>query len=64
MSAKATTGLHVFNNDNSSHFAGDTQAMFYVELHDKQMLVREYQTKDAWETGSFTPEFWAAPFAY
>ena len=62
-STKAATGLHVFNTDNASHFSGNAQALFYVELHDKQMLVREYQTKDGWQTGFFTPQSWAAPFA-
>lgn len=63
MSPKATTGLHVFNTDNASHFSGDAQALFYVELRDKQLLVREYQTKDGWQTGFFTPQSWTAPFA-
>lgn len=62
-SPKAATGLHVFNTDNASHFSGDAQALFYVELHDKQLLVREYQTKDGWKTGLFTPQTWVAPFA-
>lgn len=62
VSPKAPKGLHVFNTDNASHFSGDAQALFYVELHDKQLLVREYQTKDGWQTGFFTPQTWAAPF--
>jgi len=62
-SPKAETGLHVFNTDNASHFSGEAQALFYVEIHDKQLLVREYQTKDGWKTGSFTPQTWTAPFA-
>ncbi len=63
LSPKAAKGLHVFNTDNASHFSGDAQALFYVELHDKQLLVREYQTKDGWRTGFFTPQTWTAPFA-
>lgn len=62
-SPTAATGLHVFNTDNASHFSGDAQALFYVELHDTQLLVREYQTKDGWKTSSFTPQTWTAPFA-
>ncbi len=61
--AKAETGLQVFNTDNASHFSGDAQALFYVELHDKQLVVREYQTQDGWKTGSFTLQKWVAPFA-
>lgn len=55
--------MHVLNTDNASHFSGDAQALFSVELHDQQLLVREYHTKDGWKTGSFTPQFWSAPFA-
>lgn len=61
-SPKASSGLHVFNTDNASHFSGDAQSLFYVEMHDKQLLVREYQTKDGWQTGFFTPQSWTAPF--
>lgn len=63
-SPKAATGLHVFNTDNASHFSGDAQALFYVELYDKQLLVREYQTKDGWQTGFFTPQTWFTPLAH
>ena len=62
-SAKAASGIHVFNTDNASHFHSDAQAMFYVEMDDKQLTVREYQTLDRWETGFFTPQVWTAPFA-
>lgn len=62
-SKKATSGFNVFNTDNASHFSGPAQAFFYVELHDKQLVVREYMTKDAWETGAFTPQVWTTPFS-
>lgn len=62
VSPKATTGLNVFNADNGSHFSGDAQAFFYVEMRDKHLLVREYQTTDGWQTGFFTPQSWTAPF--
>ncbi len=55
---QAKSGIHVFNTDNASHFAGDAQAIFYVELHDKELIVREYFTKDRWKTGAFTPQVW------
>lgn len=51
------------NRDNASHFSGDAQASFYVELDDRQLVVREYQTKDRWRTGFFTPQTWSAPTA-
>ncbi len=59
-SAKAATGRRVFNTDNASHFASDAQAFLYVEWTRGQLTVREYQTKDGWETGFFTPQVWSA----
>lgn len=59
-SAKAVTGRRVFNTDNASHFASDAQAFLYVEWTRGQLTVREYQTKDGWETGFFTPQVWSA----
>lgn len=54
-------GVAVFNVDNGSHYNSQTQAFFYVEVCAKQVLVREYQTADAWETGKWTPQTWTAP---
>lgn len=62
-SPKATTGISVFNADNASHFGSPNQAFFYVEMSDSELLVREYQTKDSWQTGFFTPQVWRAPVA-
>ena len=59
----AAKGVPVFNVDNSSHFAGQQQAFFYFELHSDRLLAREYQTKDQWETGSWTPQVWTVPLA-
>lgn len=61
-SAKAAKeGVPTFNVDNSGHYNSQTQAFFYVEIADKQLTVREYQTTDAWETGKWTPQTWTAP---
>lgn len=57
----AGQGIPVFNVDNSSHFAGTQQAFFYFELHPGKLIVREYQTKDQWQTGSWTPQVWSMP---
>jgi cytolysin (calcineurin-like family phosphatase) len=59
-SAKAESGISVFNTDNASHFGGDAQAFFYVEVNDRLAVVREYQTKDRWRSGFFTPQTWQA----
>lgn len=60
-STKADSGFAVFNSDNGSHFGGDAQAFYYVEGHEDRLVVREYQTKDRWQTGEFAPEVWTAP---
>ena len=59
----AKEGIPVFNVDNSSHFAGKQQAFFYFEIHGESVTVREYQTADAWETGTWAPQTWTAPVA-
>lgn len=63
-SAKAAkTGIPVFNVSKSSHFASKAQAFFYIEIQEQNVKVREYQTKDGWETGFWTPQFWTAAIA-
>ena len=53
--------IDVFNVDNSSHFAGDAQAFFYVEIDGDGLAVREYATRDGWRTGAWTPTCWRRP---
>jgi len=55
--------VDVFNVDNSAHFAGPSQALFYVELGPDGLVVREYATKDGWQTGFWTPLVWKRPAA-
>jgi predicted phosphodiesterase len=62
-SSDETRELNVFNVDNSSHFAGPAQAVFYVELGPDGLVVREYATKDAWQTGFWSPLVWRRPTA-
>ncbi len=57
----AKEGIPTFNVDNSSHFAGQQQAVFYFEISGDGLIVREYQTTDAWETGTWSPQTWTAP---
>ncbi len=57
-STKAKSGIRVFNTDNAAHFNSEAQAFFYVESHAGKLLVREYQTKDRWQTGFWTPQVW------
>lgn len=48
----------VFNCDNSATPHGGQQAFFYVELSPEELIVREYSTKDAWQTGFWSPLVW------
>jgi cytolysin (calcineurin-like family phosphatase) len=57
----AKVGIPTFNVDNSSHFGGKQQAFFYFEIRSDGLMVGEYQTTDAWETGSWTAQIWTAP---
>lgn len=58
--APAHSGISLFNSDNASHFSGNAQAFFYVEISEREMLVREYQTQDGWLTGAFSPTKWTS----
>ena len=55
------TGIPVFNVSKSSHYSSKMQAFFYLEINNDELTVREYQTKDGWETGSWTPQTWTMP---
>jgi predicted phosphodiesterase len=55
---KTMTGLPVFNVDNSAHFNNDAQAFFYVEISEKETLVRELGTKNRWRESEWSPQQW------
>jgi predicted phosphodiesterase len=57
---RAETGIPVFNVSKSSHFASKQQAFFYIEIRGDTVTAREYQTGDAWQTGTWTPLTWTA----
>lgn len=57
-SKPAQEGLALFNVDNSSHFHSDQQALFYCELTDKELIVREYATADRWQSGAWSSLVW------
>ncbi|MEZ6141138.1 MAG: metallophosphoesterase [Zavarzinella sp.] len=54
-------GIAVFNVDNSSHFHSKLQACFYFEIGATELVVREFQTTDAWLTGKWNPQVWKTP---
>jgi predicted phosphodiesterase len=59
----AKEGFPAFNVDNSSHFAGPSQAFFYCEIAADRLTMREYHTTDGWQSGAWTPQTWTAPIA-
>lgn len=59
----ATGGLNAFNTDNAAHFHSQAQAFLHLDIGAKEMVVREFGTKDAWETGTWTPQVWKFPIA-
>ncbi len=60
-SQKAKAGLPVFNTDNVSHFNSQTQAFLYAEITEQELLMREFATTDAWQSGNWTPIVWRVP---
>jgi cytolysin (calcineurin-like family phosphatase) len=59
--AKGKEGIPVFNVDNAGHFGFKEQGLFYCCLTEKELVVREYQTGDRWETARWTPQAWSVP---
>ena len=58
---RAASGIPIFNVDNGSHFSSGEQAFFYFQLNGNTLTVRELQTKDRWQTYSWTPQTWTQP---
>jgi predicted phosphodiesterase len=59
----ARDGIPTFNVEKSSHFAARQQGLFYFEIHKDDLIVREYRTTDAWETGAWSAQTWTAPIS-
>jgi hypothetical protein len=57
--AKAQAGIPSINTDNAGHFKSATQGFLHLSLTDKELVVREFATKDAWRTGEWTPQKWS-----
>jgi len=60
--ARAADGVPFLNTDNAAHFNGTSQAFLHVEITPAALRVREFATKDSWETGFWTPQVWSFPF--
>jgi hypothetical protein len=55
---RVSHGIPFLNTDNSAHFSGPAQAFLHVEITRKELRVREFATKDGWQTGAWTPQIW------
>lgn len=54
----ATQGVPFLNTDNGAHFHSSTQGVLHVTISAKEMVVREFATKDHWKSGDWTPQMW------
>jgi len=55
---RTAAGLPFLNTDNSAHFGSASQAFLHVEVTAAELRIREFFTKDGWETGAWTPQVW------
>jgi predicted phosphodiesterase len=55
---KGTEGVPFLNTDNGGHFGSEAQAFLHVSLGAAEMVVREFSTKNGWESGAWTPQVW------
>jgi hypothetical protein len=58
---RTPAGVPFLNTDNSGHFGSSSQAFLHIEIGSAEMRVREFFTKDGWETGAWTPQTWSFP---
>ncbi len=58
---RVTDGVPVLNTDNAAHFDKPAQAILHVEITASEMRVREFGTRDGWQTGAWTPQMWRFP---
>lgn len=60
---RVTTGVPFLNTDNAAHFHNTAQAILHVQITEKEMCVREFGTKDGWQTAAWTPQLWRFPLS-
>ena len=60
---RVTEGVPFLNTDNAAHFDKPAQAILHVEIAANEMRVREFGTKDGWQTGAWTPQVWRFPLS-
>lgn len=60
-STRAAQGIDIFNVTQASHYSTPAHGIFYVQITEGDLLVREYQTTDGWQTAAWTPQVWRVP---
>ena len=58
---RAEQGIAFLNTDNAAHFGGPAQAFLHVQVAEKELRIREFATKDGWQTAAWTPQRWTFP---
>ena len=61
ISTRAAQGIDIFNVTQASHYSTLAHGIFYVQITGGELLVREYQTTDGWQTAAWTLQLWRAP---
>ncbi len=54
-------GIPFLNTDNAGHFGSPAQAFLHVEVSQRLLRVREFATKDGWNSGDWTSQVWDFP---
>ncbi len=54
-------GIPFLNTDNAGHFGSPAQAFLHVEVSQRLLRVREFATKDGWNSGDWTTQVWNFP---
>ena len=57
--AKTKAGIPFLNTDNAGHFGSPSQAFLHISVSADELAVREFATRDGWETGAWTPQRWS-----
>lgn len=60
---RASEGVPYLNTDNAAHFHNVAQAILHIEIASNEMRVREFATKDGWQSGTWTPQVWRFPIS-
>jgi cytolysin (calcineurin-like family phosphatase) len=58
---RVKVGVPFLNTDNAGHFGSESQAFLQIEITSKELRVREFGTRDGWQSAAWTPQVWTFP---